>query len=346
MKFREALITIANRARTQSAVICTEEATKTALVMPFIQALGYDVFNPAEVIPEFTADVGIKKGEKIDYALVKDGAVRVLIECKPCNGDLDPKHASQLFRYFAVTDARFAVLTNGLEYRFFADLDKENRMDDRPFFIFHLLDHDDAQLNELSRFQREEFDTTRILGTATQLKYLNLAKAVLKREFANPSEEFVRLITKEVYEGQVRAPVLEMFRGIVKRAIDQTLRDRLRERFETALEPDELEIDESPDGEGDKVITTDAEMMGFNIIRAIGSEVVDPSRIVMRDAQSYCAVLFDDNNRKPVCRLRFNSSILKIGLFSDKQEEIIGIVAPEDIFVHRERIKEVIREYL
>jgi hypothetical protein len=347
MKLRESLATIANRARTQSTVINTEEATKTSLVMPFIQALGYDVFNPAEVIPEFTADVGIKKGEKIDYALVKDGVVRLLIECKPCSGGLDPQHSSQLFRYFAVTDTRFAILTNGFEYHFFTDLDKENRMDARPFFIFNVLDHDDAQINELSRFQKEEFDTNKILSTATQLKYLNLTKVVLKREFTQPGEDFIKLVAREVYNGQIRAPILEMFNGLVKRAIDQILRDRLRERFETALNPEESGIEDVvSDGDSDKSVTTDEEIMGFNIIRAIGSEIVDPNRIVIRDAKTYCAILFDDNNRKPICRLRFNNSSLKIGLFNNKIEEISNIEEIRDIFSHRERIKETLKEYL
>ena len=115
-------------------VLLTEEAAKTALVMPFIQALGYDIFNPGEVIPEFTADVGIKKGEKVDYAICKDGKVTILVECKPASVELSINHASQLFRYFSVTEARLAILTNGVVYKFFSDIERPNKMDDKPFF--------------------------------------------------------------------------------------------------------------------------------------------------------------------------------------------------------------------
>ena len=110
------LLELEKRTAQHRELLLTEEAAKTALVMPFLQALGYDVFNPAEVVPEFTADVGIKKGEKVDYALCIDGRVNILIECKPSTIDLDLKHASQLYRYFSTTDARVAVLTNGVVY--------------------------------------------------------------------------------------------------------------------------------------------------------------------------------------------------------------------------------------
>lgn len=93
------LIELEKRTAQHRELLLTEEAAKTALVMPFLQALGYDVFDPGEVIPEFTADVGIKKSEKVDYALCVDGRVSILIECKPSSVALDLKHASQLYRY-------------------------------------------------------------------------------------------------------------------------------------------------------------------------------------------------------------------------------------------------------
>ena len=96
-----------------------EEATRTSFVLPFIQMLGYDIFDPTEVVPEFTADVGIKKREKVDFALIKDGEPIVLIEIKPTGTNLGEEHISQLLRYFGVTNARFSILTDGLTYLFF-----------------------------------------------------------------------------------------------------------------------------------------------------------------------------------------------------------------------------------
>ena len=119
--------------------ITNEESTKTALILPFIEALGYDFKNPAEVVPEFTADIGHKKGEKVDYAIMIDNKPVILIECKDCNAHLHDLHASQLCRYFTSTPARLGILTNGIVYRFFTDMDKDNVMDKKPFLEIDML---------------------------------------------------------------------------------------------------------------------------------------------------------------------------------------------------------------
>lgn len=77
-------------------MIQTEEETKKAMVMPLIQILGYNVFDPLEVTPELIADVGTKKGEKVDYEILKDGQPTVLFECKNAGAELDINHAGQL----------------------------------------------------------------------------------------------------------------------------------------------------------------------------------------------------------------------------------------------------------
>ena len=111
MDFVDQLKQFAKRVESMKDSLQTEEATKTALIMPFFSMLGYDVFNPQEFVPEFTADVGIKKGEKVDYAILKDGEPVILVECKSITENLD-RHDSQLFRYFGTTTAKFAILTN------------------------------------------------------------------------------------------------------------------------------------------------------------------------------------------------------------------------------------------
>jgi len=119
MEILDTLNSLSEKIRQQTALIKTEEATKSAFVMPFInKVLGYDVFDPTEVIPEFICDVGTKKGEKIDYAIIKNGEIQILIECKKIGEPLNIKHASQLFRYFHVTTARISILTNGQVYKF------------------------------------------------------------------------------------------------------------------------------------------------------------------------------------------------------------------------------------
>ena len=117
MDLKDQLKLIADRANKLKDQIQTEEATKNAFIMPFLQSLGYDVFNPLEVVPEFVADLGLKKGEKIDYAIFIDSKPSILIECKHWNQNLSV-HDGQLLRYFHTSKARFGLLTNGIIYRF------------------------------------------------------------------------------------------------------------------------------------------------------------------------------------------------------------------------------------
>jgi hypothetical protein len=166
--------------------IQTEEAVKTALVLPFIQALGYDVFNPHEVTPELTADVGTKKGEKVDYAILRDGNPIILFECKGFKALLQLNHASQLYRYFSTREARFGVLTNGVEYHFYTDLVAPNKMDEVPFFIFNLLDFSDAQVETLKRFTKSAFDANANVGIATGLKQRRIMREFIEEMLIAP----------------------------------------------------------------------------------------------------------------------------------------------------------------
>ena len=111
----------------------TEEATKNAFIMPLLSLLGYDVFNPMEVIPEYTCDYGTKKGEKVDYAIMRDGEPIILLEAKRLNLKLQKNQQNQLYRYFSISRARVAILTNGIEYRLYSDMNTPNIMDDEPF---------------------------------------------------------------------------------------------------------------------------------------------------------------------------------------------------------------------
>ena len=357
MDFIEKIQELSQRIPKQIDHIQTEEATKSALIMPFIKALGYDVFNPLEVIPEFVADVGTKKGEKVDYAIKNDDSVAMLFECKWCGQDLDACHASQLYRYFSVTDARFGILTNGIYYKFFSDIDDVNKMDSKPFFEFDMLAFDEDKVAELKKFSKSSFDLENILATASELKYTGAIKKVFAEELANPSPEFVRFFASKTYSGRLTQNVLDQFTKIVKQALSQAVREKVNDRLKSALAADteETEVEEQAAGlesetevepSGEKVITTQEEIDGFNIVRAIGRELVDVSRITIRDRQSYCNVLLDDNGRKPICRLHFNTQQWYVGLMANKEEERVPIEKVDDIFKYADRIKASIKEYL
>lgn len=345
---------ISARIPKQISHIQTEEATKNAFVMPFISALGYDVFNPLEVIPEFTADIGTKKGEKIDYAIKKDDKIIILVECKWSGADLHINHASQLYRYFSVTESRFAILTNGVTYQFYSDIDEPNKMDSKPFFEFNVLNFEDHQINELKKFTKSAFSLDDILTTASTLKYTSAIKKILEEELHSPSEPFVRFFASQIYDGRLTQQVIEQFTKIVKEARNQFINERLNERLKSALaannqaEPasDSQNTQKKSDESTESGIeTTQEEIDAFNIVKAILREIVDVKRIAMRDAKSYCAILLDDNNRKPICRLNFNTRQKYLTVFENKTEMRIDIDGIDDIFKQADRLKAVIKEY-
>lgn len=192
MGFNEDLKQLAERVVSLRESISTEEATKMSMILPFFQLLGYDVFNPSEFCPEYTADIGVKKGEKVDYAILIDNTPQILIECKWCGESLS-KHGSQLFRYFGTSQAKFGILTNGLTYQFFTDLDEVNKMDLTPFLEIHLDNLKDAQINELKKFSKEIFDKDSIFSTASDLKYSSLIKNLLASDIEEPSDDFCKI---------------------------------------------------------------------------------------------------------------------------------------------------------
>lgn len=361
MVFEQAIEQIAKRIEEFGATLETEEATKTAIVMPFIaQVLGYDVFDPSEVVPEFTADIGTKKGEKIDYAIQHDGQVQMLIECKRVGASLDINHASQLFRYFHVSSARIGVLTNGQLWHFFTDLDRPNRMDERPFLRLDLADIDPHTLPELQKLTKSAFDLDSVLSAAEDLKYVSSLKREIGQLFKEPDEDFERMLIARVYERPVTAKVKEFFRPLVSKASRQWLGDQVNERLKAALQTQvpavPAALDSTPVAASDPapqevaepladVDTTLEELEGFNIVRAIAVAEIEPGRIAMRDTKSYFGVLIDDNNRKPLCRLHFNARSAKyIGLFDEQKVETRHVIeSPVDIYRFAEEIREAAR---
>jgi hypothetical protein len=343
-----ALRTLGDRLRDHSETIATEEAAKTSIVLPFLSSLGYDVFNPAEVIPEFTADAVGKKGEKVDHAIKLDGEIRILVECKGLNTKLDKTHLSQLFRYFSVTKARFAVLTNGKTYQFHTDLDEPNKLDPRPFFSFDLLDFSPSSLIELQKFDRSTFNVDNILATAERLKYVSAIKNHLNEVLDNPSEEVVRLVANKVYEGRLTAQAREMIGGAIKTAFREIIRDAVQARLSSALEStgkaESVEKIE-PASEPDEIETTQEETEGTLIIKSIVRDVIKASRVNLRDSKSYCAVLIDDNNRKPLARLHFNRSRKYIELFDTEKSERLEIDGLDDIYQYGDRLRSTAEKY-
>jgi len=347
---------LAARIPSMQEQLTTEEATKNALIMPFIQALGYNPFNPTEVVPEFTADIGIKKGEKVDYAILRDGDPIILIECKCFGADLS-KHDSQLHRYFHTTRARIAILTDGVRYLIYSDLDEKNKMDERPFIEMNLLDLDERVVAELEKLRKPTFDIDAVLSSASNLKYRLEIKEILTQEMDQPSDDFARIFVDRVHGGRATQNVLARFRGLLKQSLSEYITGVVERRLKAALSKNQEEAgdtaatvdDESTNvGETPKSVeTTVEEVEGFYAVKAILHDMVSPGRIFARDAKSYFAIILDDNNRKPICRLRFDGSNKYIGVFDEnKTETRLPVAAPEDIFEYADRVRESLKHVL
>ena len=352
MDFSQKVKDLARRSKHASQYALTEEATKTAVILPLIQVLGFDVFSLDEVVPEFVADVGLKKGEKVDFAIKIDGKVNILIEAKPISMSLGSAQFNQLYRYFAVTEAKLALLTNGRELWFFSDVDEPNKMDKKPFFKFDLQSFEDAEIADLSRFQKDEFSIETILEAASNLKYASAAASYIRKQLETPDDEFVKLVGRQIHDGMLTKTVVERLKPAIQAALDLVIRDRIQDKLNVAFRPesalaepiakDLVEIPTSSD-----IITTDDEIQAFMIVRAIAAKVVDIDRITLRDAKSYCSVFVDDNNRKPVCRFYFNAKNSKsLGVFDEQKVETkITLERIADIYKFSKQIEDAIQAF-
>lgn len=355
MDFKDQLKQLSDRISKLREQIKTEEATKNAFIMPFIQILGYDVFNPMEVVPEMNCDLVKKKGEKIDYAILKEGEPIILFECKHWEQDLN-LHSTQLQKYFVASKAKFGVLTNGVVYRFYTDLSKPNLMDEVPFLEINLEGYNDSQIEELKKFHKSYFDIGNILSSAGELKYMNELKSVIKREFSSPSGEFVKFLAKQVYEDKMTQRVLEQFTNLVKRSIANHINDTISERLNIAMqqsEGNEVEQnqDENETGERiepkNKIVTTEEEIESYYIVKSILRSHIAAERITYRDAVSYFCVFCDDNNRKLICRMYFNSSNKYIAIPDENKAEVRHkIDTLDDIYKYQDEIINVAMRYV
>ncbi|MCG3097096.1 type I restriction endonuclease [Lactococcus petauri] len=315
--------------------------------MPFFQTLGYDVFNPLEFVPEFTADVGIKKGEKVDYAMVIDGEPQLLIECKSINEKLT-NHDSQLFRYFGTTTSKFGILTNGREYRFYTDLDEKNKMDKTPFLTIDVTKFKDNQFLEIAKFHKENFDISKITSSASELKYLNNLKEFLTNNIEEPSESFTTYLVSQIYDGRKTKNTIEEFTPIIKKGFNQFITERVNEKLSAALntnvepktsQPEEIEVTNE---QGDGIITTPEELEAFTVFKVTVNDLIDVNRLFYRDTKSYFGILIDDNSRKWI--FRFYQKATK-NLIEIRDQGTYEIDNPLDIANYKDKIKVAIENF-
>lgn len=348
MELNTQLKALADKIHQLKDKIETEESTKHAFVLPFINILGYDTFNPTEVVPEFTADQGLKKGEKVDYAIFQNEEPILIIECKNWKENLTI-HSSQLFRYFHVTKTRFALLTNGIQFQFFTDLDEQNKMDEKPFLEFDITNLKENTVNEITKFHKSNFDVNNIVNNASSLKYTKEIKKLINEELNEPTFDFIRLFANKVYNGRLTEKVMEEFKELVQKGFNQLISDKVNDRLNAALNKEaekqqveqiEVVVDES------KVITTEEELEAYRIVVAILRRKLPIDRIIHRDTQSYFGILLDDNNRKPLCRLHLNGNKKYLGLIDESKNEIKQpIETIDDIYLFEKELLKTVGFY-
>ncbi|MGO9569719.1 MAG: type I restriction endonuclease [Desulfomonilaceae bacterium] len=337
----------------------SEEATKLALVSPFIyKVLGYDIGNPKEVVPEHKADFRDGTCDKVDYALYLNAQPVIFFECKSAGASLDKKDISQLRKYFgACLPARIGVLTNGIQYWFFTDLEQPNVMDDRPFLEFDMNDPKEHLIPELKKLTRTLFDPIAFTEDARKLKDTKEIKTLISCEFSEPSDDFAKFIAGKLYASpgkRITSAMVDRVKPLTAQAIAQHIDDTVNEiwrrgkdskKQKTEEEGPGQQVDVTPVPETD--VPTDAEKEAYQIVRAILCQSVDPERIKYRDLKKGFTVLLDDKQTKPICRLYFDKDSKEVGLLDENKAETKQVIQqPSDIYRFSEALKAVAAHYL
>ena len=345
-------------------VVATEQATKTSLVMPFFKLLGYDIFNPKEFVPEFSADIGNMKSDKVDYAIVINDSPTILVECKKYGENLNnDKHLKQLFDYYATTpSAKLAILTDGITYQFYADIDAQNLMDTEPFLIFNILDIQEHLVPELKLFTKSSLslDVNVVIETAKELKHTSKIRELLNSLKVEPPEHFVKYVMTQINAGKQTANAINTFRPIVKRCFNQFINDNIREAVNntlknqiekeviTELEP--VKILQEPVAQGDEgpLPLSYDEIEAFAIVKSILREICDANRIAHRNASQYVSILLDDNQLKRICRLWFKGKRkIHITIPDENRKPVkYDISSLNDIYNYADLLKESCNRHL
>lgn len=347
MAFQDDLVAHVERIRTRIPHVQGEEATKQALVVPLLQVLGYDVFDPREVRPEYVADFAVKKAgqfEKIDYAIFINEAPAIFVECKPLGAPLQD-HSGQLSRYFNATPSvRVGMITDGMRVRVFTDLEKPNIMDSKPWLEIDLMAIKPAELEALRRFRKTDFSSNDITALAEEMVYYNTMLTFIGTQLRDPSESFVRYVASEVMAGgRITAKVVERLTPILRKAIQSAIVENVARSFDPPVEsapalvevPQALASVASGASSGDAsnkpaVVTTPEELESFASISRWISEIYPSAKLAHRDSKSYFTI-HQDNLRKWFMRLMLDRKPMSIALRHIKPEEAKALAPGVDI---------------
>lgn len=333
----DSLLKLKNKITVISDKLQTEESTKTAMVLPFIQMLNYDIFDPDQVIPEYNCDIVKNKGEKVDYALRVNNKIEIIIECKQLNVDLTP-HKNQLARYFVSTKAKYVILTNGVEYQFYSDLDNLNLMDELPFFTFDINNYDQSDIEILENFSNGKFNSNQIRESASKSKLTAGILNNIQINLESPTLDILKIFTKNVYKGRYTDASIPKLTELFQEALALYIENKTGKTVNNQATPPEIITS--------KIQTTDEELTAYYIVKAIAQRVLPPEDIIMKDQVAKCNILYKNNNTLPIVKLYFNDTHnLQIELF-DKEEPIkVAINSVNDIYDFENNIIKTCEKY-
>ncbi|MDD6285669.1 MAG: type I restriction enzyme HsdR N-terminal domain-containing protein [Methanobacteriaceae archaeon] len=355
--FQDEVLDFAKEVKEKKKGIHTEETTKIAIILPFLNLMGYDTTNPEVLKAEYTADVGTKNGEKVDLAILDHGKVNILVECKSINTELQTDYKNQLLRYYGVTDAEIGILTNGIIWQFYADSKQRGKMDETPFLELDLENPKKSTISILENFTQDKFNIQSLEKSLNELKYKHDIKMILSKELNNPSDELTRVITKQVYDGIATQKIIKEFRKLIKTEIQQIIQEKVDKKLNDALENNETENETINATEitlnTTSIFTTEQEKEAYEIIKAIASNVTNPNNIILRDVKTYCGILYKNNASRPIVRLYFNNpEKLSIEIFDnltttkgDKKGNKYTINKTSDLYNYKTEIESTIVFY-
>jgi len=339
--------------------ITTEAVTKNSLILPFFQLLGYNVLNHLEFEPEYDANFGGKKDAKVDYAIIIEEKPTILIECKPCGEDLE-KHVGQLSQYYAAAGTKFGILTDGVIYNFYTDIDKIHIMDKEPFLVFDVLNFDENNVPELERFAKKTLDVDVAFKAAIELKYMGKINEILHSLRTDPQDSFVKYIIGEISNRKANAKAIEEFRLIIKRGFSQYINDTISEMINDMLKSTtknpsvkddaaiETTVDETLEQqEPEERMTTLEEFEAFAIVKSILRNICDVNRLTLKHTSQYSVVEFDNNSWKRICRFWFGGKQKRISIPDENKKPIYYDISNlNDIYKYADSIREVCERYL
>ena len=293
-----------------------EEDTKIAVIQPFINnVLGYNTANLNEVKSEVNTEYG---SFKIDYAIFKDGAPIILIECKKCTDILDKKYLNQLKTYYPGikgAKSKFGILTNGIQYQFYTDIQDENILDSKPFFEFDLLNINDSDIKILSYFSKSE-DINNARQIAEELKKRKDLRKKIEELLEDPPKDFVKFMAKQVGVSFVGESVVKEYTSLIRDVIDEYISDKTNKN----LNPTNIELE------------------GYYIVKTLLKDIACSGKISFKKTDNSIIILYKDSNEKPICSLYLNDIIKYIGLFQQDVEKKIVINEIDEIYKYSDQI--------